>query len=177
MYKHLKLVWLLIFISVVAVGCTNIKENAAVEEVKNEAITIPTERPSVIGKVKEVVGNEVTLYVAQAPQNEAAPTANQADQERKPSPQQGPELKFSSETKTFLLPVGVPVVTMQGGTAKQVELSKITKDAVLRIWQKDDTITFVQMVNGNRARSNEQNQPNNRRTGDGPPAGGPPPGM
>jgi len=190
-FSKFMLVLILTFISIVAVGCggtaeTPQKNNSTA--VEGEEITVPEERPALIGKVKEIVGNEVTVYKAQVAQNEGTSKeepANQAQNQdnRGGRPEfAGFEMKFTEETETILIPVGVPIVTMQrGANVKQVELTKITKDTILRIWKKDGTVSFIQVLGGNRSYNTGQGEENKGQgTGGGMPpdmGGGPPPDM
>lgn len=185
------LILLMILIAAITVGCssggteTSEKTTQASTEVasKGETITMPEERPALTGKVKEIIGNEVTVYIAQVPQNQGKPrdisnqaqpqerTQNQEKPQNQPQGQNQPQsgdgastqnrgfaMNFTEETKTFIIPVGTPIVTMQRGSreATQVGLTEIKKDSILRVWMKDDAVSFVQVAGGNGAMGNRQ---------------------
>ncbi|SHK39721.1 hypothetical protein [Desulforamulus aeronauticus] len=214
--KRMMVALLLVVMSLTVIGCSGSggteaapKEAQEAKETSNESqkITIPEEKPAFIGKVKEIVGNEVTVYKAEVNQNQGPSQENQArevqpqerpakdssaDQAQTPTPTQGDQgarpgnggfrMNFTEETETFMIPVGVPIVTMQGGRGSQeatvVQLTQIKKDTVLRIWKTDDEVSFVQVTGGSSQRSNRETTGNNR-AGNGPQGGmgGPPPGM
>lgn len=180
---------MLAFISIAAAGCggtaeTSQKDNSTV--VEGEKVTLPEESPTLIGKVKEIVGNEVTIYIGQVAQNEGTPkensnltqTQNQNQDNKGGRPENaGFGMKFTEETETFLIPVGIPIVTMQSGSdPKQVELTKITEDSILRIWKEDGTISFVQVTGSKISKSTGQDE-EKKGQGNFQDMGGPPPGM
>lgn len=190
--------------STTATGSTQAKAQASEEvSAETEKVTMPQERPVLIGKVKEIVGNEVTILKAEINEKQGPPSgerpaqgtqaketqaqesnnsSSQATSQDKTAPGGGPrgfQMKFTEETETLQIPVGVPIVTMQRGSqeATVVGLTEIKKDTVLRIWKTDGEISFVQVTSGSGIqRGNRQN------TGNNPPGGpsgmgGPPPGM
>lgn len=215
--KRIMLVLVVALLSLTVVGCSGSSGTGGTEASQKEAqeakeassgsqkVSLPEEKPAFMGKVKEIVGNEVTVYKAEVNQNQGPPqesqakdaqlkekqakdspenqtqTPNQANQEARPG-NGGFRMNFTEETETFMIPVGVPIVTMQRGGGSQeatvVELSQIKKDTVLRIWKTNDEVSFVQVTGGNSQRNNKENTGNNR-TGGGPQGGmgGPPPGM
>lgn len=187
-------VLMIVLIAAIAVGCSGGTEathkdsqenNAAVSE--GQKVALPEERPALIGKVKDIVGNEVTVFKGELPQNRGTPTEqpatqsqNQANQGARPQ-NRGMGITFTEETETFLIPVGTPIVTMQRGTGEvtQVGLTEIKRDTILRVWKKDDTISFVQVTGANMPRGTGQGAGGNRQgagTGAGA-GGGIPPGM
>lgn len=145
-----------------ATGQKHLGEPIAANVSTAETPVVPDERPDLIGKIKEIIGNEVTVYVVQVPPNGETPEGN------RPNPtsrQANPDVQTSmpgnrgaglniKETETFIIPVGTPIATMQmrGDGTVVTELSGIKKDQFLRIWRKDDTVVFVQIMptGGNR---------------------------
>jgi hypothetical protein len=149
-----KLILMLVvtFAAVLVVGCSSginaaqkvTQENAATVS-EGQKVALPEEQPALTGKVKEIVGNEVTVYKAEANPNEETPkeeplseeardklqairekvqngtiTSEQAKEEMdklgiQPGPTRNP-MKFTEETETFIIPVGTPIVTMQRGS-------------------------------------------------------------
>ncbi|MFZ5631296.1 MAG: hypothetical protein ACOY40_00445 [Bacillota bacterium] len=185
-------------IAATAAGCSGGTETPQKNQKQSNAtategqkIALPEEGPALIGKVKEIVGNEVTVFKGEIPQSQGTPTeqpANQSQNNQGVRPEnRGMGMKFTEETETFLIPVGTPIVTMQRGTneAGQVGLTEIKKDTILRVWKKDGTVSFVQVAGGNVQRGTGQGAGNNRQgagTGAGagggmPPGMGAPPGM
>ncbi len=161
--------------------------DAAVGEVNK--VTLPQERPDLIGKVKEIVGNEVTMYKAEMNTGESTSTSDQQIEEQQTDNQQaaqqaGPgksgfKMNFSETAETITIPVGTPIVSRQRGANEvtEVGLSGIKQDSILQIWRQDDTITFVQVMAVGGSNSGTNGSEQNRRM-DGPPdMGGPPPGM
>lgn len=150
----------------IIVGCSNGSKSPGDPIAANvstaETLVFPDERPDLIGKVKEIVGNEVTVYVVQVPPtlegNRPNPTSQQANPDvQTPMPgNRAAGINISEETETFIIPVGTPIATMQmrGDGTVVTELSGIKKDQFLRIWRKDDTVVFVQIMptGGNRER-------------------------
>ena len=132
-FRNLIRVLLLIFISTLVVGCSSAAETAQKTAQDNrstvdgsEKVTMPEGRPTLMGKVKEIIGNEVTVYIAEAPQNEGAvkeeaskqPQTGESSQPNQQAVNRGFAMNFTEETKTFIIPVGVPIVTMQRGSAE-----------------------------------------------------------
>jgi len=137
-------------------GAANADNTAAV--VDAEKVVVPEGEPALVGKVKEIVGNEVTVYIAEMPAGSGgipvgnrqpiasgeAPPDNQA--QRPQAPRAG--FKVSEETETFIIPVGTPLATVQrgAGEAARTELSEIKKEQFIRVWKKDEAIVFVQIM-------------------------------
>lgn len=182
--------FIVLLIAAVAAGCGGGTEgtqkvpqgnNAAV----SEKVALPEERPSLIGKVKEIVGNEVTVFKGEVPQNQGTPAGQPANQDQAQGAQgarpqnRGMGMTFSGETETFLIPVGTPIVTMQRGTGEvsQVGLTEIKKDAIIRVWKNEDAISFVQVMGANMPRGTGQGAGGNRQGAGTGAGGGIPPGM
>lgn len=173
-------------------------------------VAVPRERPALIGKVKEIVGNEVTVYKSAASPNDgqvsgSSPNGNHAsgsspDGNQTPGSSQnssnqssgrnsgargnwGSAMTFTEETETFMIPVGIPVVSMGGSGSQEINITDIKADQILRVWKTGDAITFVQVMGGNSRSTNSNNNENrtgnrngnseNRDSG----GFGPPPGM
>lgn len=141
------------------------KENA------DSGIIIPEESPALIGRVKEIVGNEVTIYkmernsakVAENKSNSNSDNANSSasGNEKSPKGGGGAPMKLTGETETFLIPVGTPIVQRQRGGSEPttVDLSEIKADQLMSIWKEDDNIVLVQImgIGGSRAGGNQGN--------------------
>lgn len=188
MLKIRFLISIIILISVLAAGCSSgtatSKGSTAAAVAEGEKVAIPEEAPALVGRVKDIVGNEVTVYTVQIPVDRVPGEQRQspANQEASP-PEQGqrPENGFAGptatgETETFIIPVGTPIVTMQRGTGETtpVELTDIKKDQLIQVWKNDDTVMLVNvMVTGGRQRP-EGAAGADRPAGwpDGPPSAG-----
>ncbi|MBM7865407.1 hypothetical protein GTO89_01290 [Heliobacterium gestii] len=145
------------------------------------ALPVPKRPPELVGKVKDIVGNEVTIFKGkmEEPAGERAPEENgqatrPAGERRRSGNENGGvnsdvnsdvgknngtrpagvprnRMTFTEETETFLIPVGVPIATMQRGSgdAAAAQLTDIKKDQVIRLWKNNDAIEFVQISGGN----------------------------
>jgi hypothetical protein len=192
-FNNLLLILIFLLFSISAMSCSSTAENQKAEQTESnteslatsENIVVPREEPAFIGKVKDVVGNEVTVYkveiaeaTEQKPQENSqgavADEANQNSQDLRRANRPF-DLKVTEETETFIIPVGTPIVTMQRGTneIKTVALTEIKKDQLLRVWKKDDTVIFVQVMSGSSERSAGQNGEVTDKKGgaEGPPGG------
>lgn len=166
-------------------------------------VMVPGRTPELVGKVKEIIGNEVTVFKAkiETDQDRPAPQGQErafnAANERQGSPQQngggrnrteggarqgmdagqgmGARVSFTEETETFIIPVGTPIATMQrgGNEAALAQLTDIKKDQIIRVWKANGTVEFVQLTGGSSAGGQRQ-QGNGGGRGT---QGGPPMGM
>lgn len=148
-FNSLLLILIFLLFSMSTMSCSSGTENQKTEGqtqskaeslVTSENIDVPREKPDLIGKVKDIVGNEVTAYkveIAEATEQEtqentlkpAADETNQNSQDLRRANRPF-DLKVTEETETFIIPVGTPIVTMQRGTneTKTIALTEIKKD-------------------------------------------------
>lgn len=206
--KKLVVFLILVFIvSLVSVGCSSGGDTQKTANVaasnQGEKVVLPKDAPELMGRVKEIIGNEVTIYKAEIVEN----AGNAVEGQRPASPEEvqnnrgqgqtqtqgqgqrpdnmGARMKMTDQTETLIIPVGTPIVMMQRGAteANTVALTEIKKDQMLRIWKNDGEISLVQVISGMGA-GNRQGQAagNNGQQGSGG-AGfggaagfGPPPG-
>ncbi|AOT69739.1 hypothetical protein [Geosporobacter ferrireducens] len=139
------------------------------------------QRADISGRVKSIVGNEVVLELMEMPERgngaQQGSTAQQTP-ERQASGgsgmpaggmpaggaapgMQGPggggqqrtnrELNLTGETKTILIPVGVPIMTIGQNTQKELDLADIYQGMIMQIWldQNDkEMITQVRVMQG-----------------------------
>jgi hypothetical protein len=191
------LMGLLMVVLLGVAGCSSGEEaaqgNDSAPVAGDETIALPEETPALIGRVKEIIGNEVTVYKMQLPSQDGRPTRqegtqnppnqpdqqDQADQSNQAQGNRPAMTEATGETETLIIPVGTPIVTVDRSTNEttSVELTEIKADQILRVWMEDDTVQFVQVMVMNANRT--QSQDRERQGGDGPPdgMGGPPPGM
>ncbi len=124
-------------------------------------------RPDMMGKVKSIIGNEIILQLAEMPEIQERSESEQNNEKRalgvnnNGSGFGGPpggmrsggnrEMNFTGETKTLLIPVGVPITSFGAGGEKELEIEDIYEGSILQIWfDKDDNemITQVRMMQG-----------------------------
>lgn len=191
----------LALVAAVAAGCgsgTGTDQGSAIgnkaasgeqtEVAEEQKVALPEGNPAFIGKVTDIVGNEVTVLKADLPAERPAvaqQTPKQAQgQATKGAATQprGMAMKFSDEPTTFIIPVGTPIVTVQRGSREGIEadLSEIKQDSIVRVWQTNDAVTFVQVTSQGMQRSSGGSESGTRDGAGagmgGPPPGGPPPG-
>ncbi len=170
---------------------------------ENTNYELPARVPDLQGKVKEIIGNEVTIFkmmssdaqgsknladkeaLPKNPEENPPPTNTEAenltDEDDSPKKPGGNRLQLSTETECFMIPVGIPIITLKmtegQRTAQSVAMTEITKDSILKIWKAEDgTVEFVQL-SGTRQKARKQSGEN--RTGrepEGGPGGGIPGG-
>jgi hypothetical protein len=168
MLKKLTIVLLCAFYAAVASGCSSTSKeasgkNGAAVVSEGEKIVVPEERPELVGRVKDIVGNEVTVYKLQADaqavpggERQNPPGQSASQNNRGPGPGgMGAAMKETGETETFIIPVGTPIASIQRGSSETsaINLTDIKKDQLLRIWKKDGSIVFVQVMGGTGERS------------------------
>lgn len=124
-------------------------------------------RPDMFGKVKSIVGNEVTLLLADMPEmpekqetqdGAAAPQQTKETMRSQAGPggfEGGPpgmgregkqpvtrdlsNMDFTGETKTLLIPVATPVVSgSRGEESEELDFSDIEAGDILQIWLDDE---------------------------------------
>lgn len=131
-------------ILLLATGCSKTASSGANTAVaKKDIQQAPARTAEVYGKVKSIVGNEVTLSVAEPPASKELSDAEKAKkraemqalspEERKKV--QESQTKLTGETATIIIPVGTPIIS--GNTPevmKEVSLTDIRSGVSLRIW-------------------------------------------
>jgi len=161
MLKRVGLIVLLIFMLGTFAACGNDVEPQT-ENATNQSISnyeLPEREADLVGKVKEIIGNEVTVYKVEGGMFqmtlEERKKMREQMQNNTSGEMQRPTMNVSQETETFIIPVGTPIVLLQrvDGERKtqSEELTSIKKDSLLRVWKSEDgeTVEFVQ-VTGNR---------------------------
>lgn len=153
----------LISVLTLMAACSNTenpsKEVAATPELNGENLAVPERTPNLMGRVVEVIGNEVTVYKMEADLAQRTPGAggegNQRASVSATAGNQRPQMLASGEKEAFVIPVGTPIVSVQRGNSIQlttVELTEIKKDQILRVWKDEGIVEFVQLMStsGNR---------------------------
>ncbi|AOY77140.1 hypothetical protein [Clostridium formicaceticum] len=116
--------------------------------------------PDLYGKVKSIVGNEVLLELAEIPEirteqqnngdqrpiNEVAVGGGMGPMPGGQRPGGNREIKYTGETTTLLIPVGVPITSFGQNTSKQLDIGDIYEGTLLQIWfDKDDEERIIQV--------------------------------
>lgn len=150
-------------------GNTSVNENTQVQKSDSQKQGENKERkrgqrPDLFGRVKSIIGNEVVLELAEMPQREAGEKKSKQGSdagERPINPEGkiggGPEqrggkrqLKFTGETKTILIPVGIPIKSFSR-REEELDIADIYEGSLLQIWLDEDdkeTITRVSVAQG-----------------------------
>ncbi|MFZ5942637.1 MAG: hypothetical protein ACOYVD_00865 [Bacillota bacterium] len=169
-----KIVLLLLLAALLFImGCQN-KETATANIVQEnsptEAPAVPERVPDLMGRVKEVIGNEVTIIKMDPALGQRIGQRGNSDQQRETNdsnqPQPGDNVAVSNqgqkpqniptqdptaqETEPFIIPVGTPIVMMQRGNTNPtiIDLTEIKKDQILRVWKYEGYVEFVQVLGG-----------------------------
>ena len=127
-----------------SVGNGDSGANTGGEGQSNNAVRFggPERGPDLIGKVKTIVGNKLTVYKVEG---DFELTEEERQQQRSRMQGLSPEerakeraerFKVSEETADILIPVGVPIIATGnlGGDVAEVDMSDIKKNDFLRLW-------------------------------------------
>ncbi len=137
------------------------------------------QRPDIYGRVKSIIGNEVVLEFIEIPERTGvAPQGGTAQQTpgrqagsggampsggAVPGGGGGPmptgggqqrtnrEIKLTGETKTILIPVGIPIITLGQNTQKELDLADIYQGMMMQIWldaNDNEMITQIRVMQG-----------------------------
>jgi hypothetical protein len=162
---------LLLSITVLFVGCTkeSTSSEIVVEEVQStQANNIQTslrQRPDLYGKVKKILGNEVTLELVEISEANGKKGASGKGEEktREQGKSKNPEemkkkmeerVKLTGETKNMIIPVGIPITSVKQGEITEMELEDIYEGIFLQIWfneaeeGEEKTIKAVRVMQG-----------------------------
>ncbi len=147
--KSLKSILIILVCTLMFTGCSNpddVSNEVQSSESSNIEISFD-ENPDIYGQVKSVLGNEVVLEMAEIPEGgrgsgertEAHNGASKGDSgERKQT------VEFTGETKTIVIPVGIPIASVKQGEATQSDLNSIYEGTFLKIWlNEDDTVKSI----------------------------------
>ena len=106
-------------------------------------------RPDMYGKVESILGNEVKILVAEMPERSGFSGTKPEEKEKRRAEMQNmdPEqrqqmmqdsIKFTGETKTLIIPVGIPIVSMKQKEITEMDLGDIYKGMFLQIWFNEE---------------------------------------
>jgi len=177
--KKVLFILLFIFVLVLTAGCSS-KGNTGGETVpaasQSEKVTIPERAPDLMGRVAEIIGNEVTIFRIEGnfgqraaggegqrpntdtpnsnlPQNSDNPAQQGSEQATAQGSESGtgnrmPQITVSEEKEALIIPVGTPIVTVERGSTQVnvVGLTEIKKNQIIRVWKNEDTVEFVQLM-------------------------------
>lgn len=119
-------------------------------------------RPDLSGQVEKILGNEVTLSVAELPeqgeQGDLSPEEREKRREemQNMSPEERQQMmreriKFTGETEKLIIPVGTPIISGRGEKITQLELGDIYAGMMLQFWFEkgenglNDTVKYVRV--------------------------------
>ena len=106
----------------------------------------PDRQAEIYGKVKTILGNEVTVSIAEPP---VTIELTEAEKEKRKADMQAlsieerqklrnEQIKFTGETTTVIIPVGTPITSGNNAsgqeTLKELTLADISEATFLRIW-------------------------------------------
>jgi ABC-type Fe3+-hydroxamate transport system substrate-binding protein len=162
--KNAVLTLVILSIMVVFAGCST-KTNLAENLTSTTEIPNPPERTAELyGQVKSIVGNEITLLLAEftvttpLTEDEKAKKKSEMSQlsaeERKSLKES--QMKYTGETATVIIPVGTPIIIGSSNGAEQIpaekSLSDIYSGIIVRIWLDqggvgtDKTSEYVRII-------------------------------
>lgn len=146
--KRFNISIIILCILFITVGCSKTSSPVpSASAAKKDIPQAPTRTAEIYGKVKSVIGNEVTLSLAEPPANqqlnqqlsEAEKAKKRAEMQalspEERAKQQESQTKLTGETATVIIPVGTPITS--GNTPelmKEVSLPDIRSGVLLRIW-------------------------------------------
>jgi hypothetical protein len=159
---------LLIAVGILSLSaCSGSQETAAIEDGSKASQSLTEygapDRPfDLQGQVQTIQGNEITVYAVIGEQLELTEEekAKKKEEMQNLTPEEKQNLKAESQTiseeaQVFIVPVGIPIIATQSVDAvsqvNELELSDITKGALLKIWFSEDSnqeeAVFIQLAN------------------------------
>lgn len=167
---------LLLVTVLTAAGCGSSTDQPASTSAQGERPGNPSDgqrtgqfsRADVSGQVESIAGNEVKLKLIEMPAPRANENAGQGSggmrqgqnsgQGASSGQSQGRAIKFTGETQTLLIPIGVPLTTMtrgqNGPEVKEADLKDIKKGSMLNIWYADKTSKTIDRISISAPRQN-----------------------
>ncbi|BAU27868.1 hypothetical protein DFP93_1092 [Aneurinibacillus soli] len=167
MKKRVGLMGILLMFALAATGCGNATEQGTATSAQGQGAASTNSdqkpqgkfsRPDLMGEVESIVGNEVKLKLIEIPQR----TGSGAQGQHSSSGQGGQgggntsgtgqarTVKYTGQTETVTIPVGVPLIAMSRGDngleETEVELKSIKKGSILSITYADKTAKTISRV-------------------------------
>lgn len=132
-------------------------------------------RPSIFGKVKSIVGNEVEIELAKMPERPKGQNGERPKKQNSGSNNGGgapsgmppgmgggmrsaSNLELTGEVKTVTIPVGVPIEQRSGQEMKQIDIADIYAGSVIQIWTDANDKTMITRVTVNAQSSSNSSQ-------------------
>lgn len=137
------------FLVLSSTACSSDTGQAAQTIEMNRTVELPEGRAGLSGTVKTIYGNEVTLEVREMPQIDGEQRQNiqdMSEEERRAYMQQMREKmqeEVRTEKQTLLIPVGVPIFSLESEDKEPLELSDIKSGCTLQLWKEEDQIIAV----------------------------------
>ncbi|NLI91772.1 MAG: hypothetical protein GX434_06050 [Peptococcaceae bacterium] len=155
------LLFLLLIITLV--GCSNstVSKTTVTSSQGTSQLTIPERKFDIQGQVKSIRGNELTVNIVVGEQLELSDEekAKRRAEMQNLSPEERQQkrentIKVTNETKSFIIPVGAPIIASQyiGGSQeiKKMDLADIKQSSLIKIWFKADSNSqeaeFIQLM-------------------------------
>lgn len=155
--KQQQLIGIGLALLMVLTGCTQTTQTTQTAQTKQEDKSRNMKRADVMGQVKSIIGNSVTLDLAKVPTREM--TANEGangDAASGPPPTGMPSgasggmpsqstkarsttLTLTGESKEIIIPVGVTITSGMGSSEKSIDLADIKVGSILRIYYAEGT--------------------------------------
>lgn len=119
------------------------------------------QKPDLYGKVSKIIGNEVTLQLSEMPKQERSNkdvTKEEREKMKQEMQNMSPEqrakkmeesLKLTGETKSVVIPVGVPISSFKQGVETELDLGDIYNGLIIQVWlDEDNTAKSVRVMQG-----------------------------
>lgn len=143
-------------------GCSSKQEEAlnVSNEQESQRERPDFEKPDLYGKVSKLVGNEVTLQLAEMPERPNRENMTEEDREKMKQEMQNitPEerakkmeqsVTLTGETQSIIIPVGIPITSFKQGIETELALGDIYIGVILQIWLNEDkTVKSVRVMQG-----------------------------
>ncbi|WCN39264.1 hypothetical protein [Aneurinibacillus uraniidurans] len=164
MKKQVRTMGILLMFALAATGCGNAAEQAtATSDQAQGAASMNGDkkpqgkfsRPDLMGEVESIVGNEVKLKLIEIPERTGAQRQYSGSGQGQGGGNtsgsgQARTVKYTGQTETVTIPVGVPLITMSRGNngleETEVELKSIKKGSILSITYADKTAKTISRV-------------------------------
>lgn len=163
MKKRVRTMGILLMFALAATGCGNAAEQAtATSDQAQGAASMNGDkkpqgkfsRPDLMGEVESIVGNEVKLKLIEIPERGAQRQHSDSGQGQGGGNTSGSgqarTVKYTGQTETVTIPVGVPLIAMSRGSngleETEVELKSIKKGSILSITYADKKAKTISRV-------------------------------
>lgn len=120
------------------------------------------ETSGIMGQVKSISGNSITLALVKMPDKAAAPAGNSSDKAGPPAagnppadqgqnkqqaaPPNAGSIQLTGETKTITVPSGIKIMSGNKDNEKEVSISEIKVGDMLQVQLNGDTVEQVRVM-------------------------------